>query len=161
MDLNERMLLFRLASRELFNNYFHARVDGENSRDAEERFKNVEEELFRALIIWPEKLPDITYQDPQPAIQVKLLPGITSAPWWQLGRQDPGVKLVAGYKPDRQSVCLPDAKLTFMCFFDWDELDIKDNRYVRVFIDSYPGHSHLNKTEALLETQFVCFEKSA
>lgn len=159
MDINTRMTMFRLASRELFNHYFHSRVDSENPSDAEERFFAVEEELFRALVIWPEKLPDIIYTDPHPQIQVKLLPSLESAEWWQLGRQDPGVELLSDYKIDRKSICLPEAKLKFMSFFDWDMLDIKENRYVRVFVESFPEHTHLNNTVAILEAQLVRFEK--
>jgi hypothetical protein len=161
MDINQRMTMFRLASRELFNHYFHSRVDSENPSDAEERFFAVQEELFRALVIWPEKLTDIPYTDPHPQIQVKLLSNLKSADWWQLGRQDPGVKLLSNYQIDRKSVCLPEAKLMFISFFDWNLLEIRENRYVRVFVESFPGYEHLNNTEALLEPDLVRFEKEA
>jgi hypothetical protein len=32
-----------------------------------------------------------------------------------------------------------EAQLTFICFFDWDQLAYRDNRYVRVRVDSWPS----------------------
>lgn len=159
MDIDERMRRFRSASCELFNHYFHSSVDGENPRDAEERFLAVEEELFRALVIWPEKLSDITSPYPHPQIQVKLLPGLECAQWWQLGRQDSGVELLRHYNIDRESVCLPKARLKYISFSDWDDLGVKENRFVRVLVESYPDHMHLNNTVALIDAQLVRFEK--
>lgn len=155
MDVNKRMGMFRLASRELFNNYFHVKAHGEDAWVAEERFSNVEEELFRALVTEPERLPDIDYQECQPSIQVELKSGLSSAPWHLSRGPDSG----AWDHP--QTFCLPDARLKFICFFDWDKIGIKDYQYVRVEVESWPSKPELEKREALIEYQYVCFTKPA
>jgi len=155
MTLNDRMHQFRLASRELFNNYFHVKVHGEERWDAEERFSNVEEELFMALVTWPEKLPEIDYHEEQKNIQVKLQKLFSSAPWLLSRGSD------TGRWDDPQATCTPSARLNFISFFDWDQVGIKDNQFVKVLVASWPEHPELVNREALIEVRYVHFEYAA
>src|ERR1700719_579447 len=83
MTLDERMNRFRLASRELFNHFFHipaatgaasALPPGTSSAyndeawNAEERFSEVEAVLFEKLVIEPAQLTQVEYRDLHPQI---------------------------------------------------------------------------------------------
>lgn len=62
MKLDERMTQFRLASREVFNNFF--RVPDPYNNDGwtlEERFSAVQSILFQKLVIEPESLREVQY----------------------------------------------------------------------------------------------------
>ena len=63
MDLDARMNQFRVASRELFNQFFRA-DDPYNNDQAwpmEERYSEVQELLFQKLVLEPAGLPPIAY----------------------------------------------------------------------------------------------------
>jgi len=50
-----------------------------------------------------------------------------------------------------------DAQMVFVCFFDWDQLDVRDNRYVRVLVQAWPSKSEAIGKHALIESQYVRF----
>jgi hypothetical protein len=49
------------------------------------------------------------------------------------------------------------ATLRFISFFDWDQLGVRDNMYVRVVIHSWPGASELEGKHALIGANYVQF----
>jgi len=54
-----------------------------------------------------------------------------------------------------------DARLHFITFFDWDNLDYRDNRYVRVQVADWPSHPEAVGKDALIESQYVHFVLAA
>ncbi|MES2072001.1 MAG: hypothetical protein V4488_16715 [Pseudomonadota bacterium] len=150
MELNSLMVRFRLASRELFNHYFHASTHDEDEWVTEERFSIVEEHLFSALVTEPANLPYVPYGQLQANILVTLRSG-EFAPW-MLNRENN-----SGYWDHPQSEFTKDAVLHFMNFFDWDVVDFKDGRYVRVVVASWPSFPEHIGRQALVESQYVQF----
>lgn len=166
MTLNERMNRFRVASRELFNHFFHvsgasagtsgappnaSSADGDDPWDLERRFSYVEEVLFDQLVCEPAKLTHVQYGDLQTEILVELssdlCPIMLSA---GPGSWDFPVREVTR-----------DARLVFFKFFDWDILAYRDNRCVLVQVDDWPSHPEAVGKQALIESHYVHFVLAA
>lgn len=127
MLLDDLMNRFRLASRELFNTYF--RIDIPNSADpwlVEERFSNVQDELFQMQVIEPASLSRVEYGELQKEIAVELRSDFVP---WLLNREKD-----SGYWDAEPKEVTRDAQLRFISFFDWDQLSYRDNTYVRVLV---------------------------
>jgi hypothetical protein len=153
MDINEMMNRFRIATRELFNNFFHVPDPWKDSNLAfqlETRFSAVEELLFQKLVLEPASLPLIAYKNVQSSLQVELAKG-DSAPV-MLNRE-----INSGYWDHPIKEVTRDAVLLFVRFFDWDVLSYRDNRYVLVQVDSWPLHQDVVGKLALVESQYVRF----
>jgi len=146
MPLHDRLTAFRLASRQLFNGFFRCSTGSAAAWQDEERFSNVEEELFRMLVSDPEGIPDIAYPETQPEIHVRFRDRIPRARW--LLNRDGSWE---------EAVCPPDAELQFEAFFDWDQVGVKDYQYVRVRVGTCPSRIELSEVEALVEYQDVIF----
>jgi len=155
MDLNELMNRFRLASRELFNHHFRV-LDPYNNEGwlLEERFGQIEAVLFEQLVIYPAKLPIVALGIHQPSIRVALRHG-KFAPIMINRAVD------SGYWDFPINEVTEDAQLSFVRFFDWDALAIRDNQYVRVTIDAWPSHQEATGKHALIEAQYVVFRRAA
>ena len=164
MTLNEMMNMFRLASRELFNHFFHvSNVTDEfgvpikpysnGARDVEERFSHVQEVLFENLVCEPAKLTHLAYGTLQPEILVELRSDFCSI---MLNRE-----INSGYWDFPLREVTRDARLHFITFFDWDNLDYRDNRYVRVQVADWPSHPEAVGKDALIESQYVHFVLAA
>jgi hypothetical protein len=153
MSLDDLMNRFRLASRELFNNYF--RVDIPSSGDpwlVEERFSNVQDELFQMMVTEPASLSRIEYGDLQTEIIVELRSD--SAPWL-LNREKN-----SGYWDAEPNEVTRDAQLKFKAFFDWDQLSYRDNIYVRVLVVDWPARPSVVGRDALIEAQYVRYVRA-
>src|SRR5580704_9824414 len=75
VDISIHLINFRIASRELFNNYFYTADPWENTDVAwplEIRFSEVEEVLFQKLVTEAVALPPVRYTELQSSIQVEL-----------------------------------------------------------------------------------------
>jgi hypothetical protein len=150
MTLSHHINQFRVASRELFNGYFRAADPWNRTELAwalEERFSAVESLLFQKLVTEQASLHLGHYGDAQPHILV--VPRTDSVPW-MLNRETD-----SGYwdgSPDRVT---QEARLFFIGFFDWDQLAIRDNRYVRVKVAHWAAHPETIGKHALMETQHV------
>jgi hypothetical protein len=154
MLLDESMNRFRIASRELFNHFF--RVDDPYNNDGwlfEERFCHVEAVLFEQLVVAPSSLPSVTYGTHQPAICV-VLRHSDFAPI-MINRE-----VDSGYWDHPLGEVTKEAQLSFVRFFDWDLLAIRDNQYVRVNIDAWPAHPEAVGKHALVEAQYVVFHQA-
>ncbi|MBV9219432.1 MAG: hypothetical protein JO366_13230 [Methylobacteriaceae bacterium] len=155
MTLNAAMQQFRIASRELFNNYF--RVDNpynNNGWAMEEGFAEVQQVLFRRLVTEPLSLSSIIYGKVNPEIGVELLLAKTAP--IMLNRD-----LDSGYWDYPLTEINTDPILVFVGFFDWDQLTCRDNQYVRVRVQKWPAHSEVVGKHGLIESQYVQFVKLA
>jgi hypothetical protein len=151
MDVDELMQQFRLASREIFNHYFRIADPYKNNGWAlESRFKDVQELLFQKLVAEPTSLSHVKYGDVQPNIGVELSVG-DSAPI-QLNRESD-----SGYWDHPIDEVQKGVRLNFISFFDWDQLNYRDNRYVRAYVADWPGHPELIGKNALIESHYVLF----
>ena len=153
MNIDEMMNRFRLASREVFNHFF--RVSDPYNNDGwsfEERFSEVQAVLFKKLVTEPASLSDKGYGYLQPEILVELRS--ESAPI-MLNRE-----VDSGYWDHPIKEVTKDARLLFISFFDWDQLDYRDNRYVRVQMDRWSSHPETVGKHALIESQYVRFVKA-
>jgi hypothetical protein len=151
MHLDESIGRFRIASRELFNHYF--RVADPPTDDGwvlEERFGFVEAVLFEQLVVAPHSLPSVAYGLHQPAILVALRYA-DFAPI-MINRE-----VDSGYWDHPLTEVTRDATLSFVRFFDWDALAIRNNQYVHVIVDAWPTHSEVVGKHALIEAQYVVF----
>jgi hypothetical protein len=153
MNIDETMNQFRLASRELFNNYFrslHPYPATEGNWTREESFQEVQALLFKKQVIEPFKLGETNYGDVQSQIQVELRAG-TSAPI-MLNRE-----IKSGYWDHPQKEISEDARLLFISFFDFDQLDYRDHQYIRVEVHDWTSHPELINKHALIERQYAQF----
>jgi hypothetical protein len=151
MPLDEMLILFRLASRELFNQYFHIHDPYiNNGWEYYERFKEVEKILFQKMVTEPSSIEDIEYGDPHHNIIVQLR-DIDSAPI-MINR---GID--SGYWDYPITQISKDIKMIFINFFDWDQLGYRDYKYVKTKILGCPFNSELSGKQALIEVEYVRF----
>jgi hypothetical protein len=168
MTLDEMMNRFRVASRELFNNFFHvagatsgtswmpldaSTADGDDAYDLEIRFSHVEEVLFESLVCAPAKLTHVGYNHLQPEILVELDSELCPI---MLNRE-----INSGSWDFPVCEVTREARLIFIRFFDWDILDYRNNGYVLVQVDAWPSHPETVGKEALIESQYVHFVRAA
>ena len=164
MTLDEMVNRFRLASRELFNSYFcFSDAAGKGSTepprpvsgeewDHKMRFSQLEKTLFEKMVCEPAKLNHVEYGDVQQEIVVKLNSSLCPI---MLNRE-----IKSGYWdfPIRQVAS--DARLAFLKFFDWNVLAYRDNRYVLVQVVEWSSHPEVAGKQALIESQYVHFERA-
>ncbi|NMG72922.1 hypothetical protein [Parazoarcus communis] len=154
-DLDELMNQFRLASRELFNHFFRISDPYNNGQRAwlqEGQFRDVQAVLFQKLVAEPMSLRIAEYGNPQPNVLVG-------------SRHDGAVPIMLNREIDSGYWDYPvkevgtDARLLFVSFFDWDQLDYRDNRYVRVQVDRWSTHPDVVGKHGLIESHYVRFAK--
>ena len=153
MELDALMNRFRIASRELFNQYF--RVDEPYDKpDAwllDERHSEIEELLFEKMVLEAADLPSSTYGFVNPRIVVEVKG--TAAPA-MLNRE-----IDSGYWDCPLKEITQEAKLAFISFFDWDQLGFRDNTYVRVQVTEWQSHPETVGKHAFIEPLYVRFIK--
>ena len=151
-DIDEMVNRFRLASREMFNHYFRdLDLNGGDQWALAERFSAVQDVLFQKLVAEPASLSNVSYGEPQPGIFVALRSGIESAPAL-INRETK-----SGYWDHPVRELARGSKLLFIGFFDWNQLDYRDNQYVRVQIEDLPSHPETRGKHALIEWRHVTF----
>lgn len=166
MDLNHSMHRFRLASRELFNNFFAVPLPPANyDYEYYDGFNNVENVLFQSLVLDPCIVPyseDFAYGvKMHPHIRVRL-------PSAELDRDLVGGpieiapiminrEIDSGYWDHDVSKVDNSAIMKFVCFFDWESMHSRDNAFVRVQITDWPQHTDLIGKHALIESTMVRF----
>lgn len=152
VDLDALMKNFRVASRELFNNAFRMYVPDRKSEDVWDwinRFKLVETELFKRLVLDPSALPLRSYGDPDTEIAVKVN-----------GRRIPALinRTQSGAYWDFPIEHLSEeVTMRFVRFFDWDELDFHDSRYVLATIEDWPSHPETAGKQVLFDPLYAKF----
>lgn len=154
MELDALLSRFRVASRELFNQFF--RVDTPYAKEdawvLEERYGEVESLLFEKLVLEPAQLPIIRYGTLHPNIRVELRHG-EFAPI-MLNRE-----IDSGYWDYPLKEVSREAELAFISFFDWDQLDYRDHRYVRVLVTEWAAQPKAVGKHAFIESHYVRFAK--
>jgi hypothetical protein len=154
MELDTLVNRFRIASRELFNEYF--RVDDPYKNDEawslEGRYREIELLLFEKLVLEPALLPIIPYGTLQSNIRVELKHGERAT--IMLNRE-----IYSGYWDYPLEVVTSEAKLAFISFFDWDQLDVRDHRYVRVQVTEWQSEPATIGKHALIEARDARFTK--
>lgn len=154
-DLNELMNQFRLASRELFNHFFRVPdpyANGQHAWLMEERFRDVQAVLFQQLVAEQMSLSLAEYGNPQPNVLVEPRHG--GAVPIMLNRD-----IDSGYWDHPVKEVGTDAHLLFVSFFDWDQLDYRDNRYVRVQVVRWSTNPDVGGKHGLIESHYVRFAK--
>jgi hypothetical protein len=157
MQLDTYLNRFRLASRDLFNQYFC--ISGSGSHEEAwllvERFREIEEILFQKLVTEPASLTRKRYGDAQPEIIVGLRSGIDTAPVMMNRDVD------SGYWDHPLTNVPRDAAMVFISFFDWDQIAYRDNQFVRMQVTSWPGHPEVTGKHVLLDFQNATFFRAA
>ena len=150
MDINELMTRFRLASRELFNYGFRVPDPyATNGWEMEERFARVEGALFEHLVMETAGISGPEYGDAQPLLQVELRAESVAA---NINRE-----IKCGYWDFPVKQLSQDAELLFVEYFNFDQLGVRDNWYVRVLIKSWPSHPEAVGKHALVQSHSVRF----
>ena len=154
VSIDEMMNQFRIASRELFNHFFRV-VDPYNNDGwlFERRFSEVQATLFQKLVTEPASLSYTKYGDRQPEMFVELRQS-ESAPI-MVNRE-----IDSGYWDFPIKEITQEVQLCFVSFFDWDRLEYRDNRYVRVQIHRWPSRPEVVGKHCLIESQHVRFVKA-
>jgi hypothetical protein len=156
VELDALMNRFRVASRELFNQFFRIDDPDRHHQHAwvlEERYGEVESLLFQKLVLEPAELPLLSYGVLHPGINVRLRHS-AFAPI-MLNRE-----IDSGYWDYPLKEVATDAKLALMSFFDWDQLDYRDHRYVRVQVIEWSSQPSTVGKHALIEAPYVSFAKA-
>jgi hypothetical protein len=161
MSIEHRICQFRLASRELFNQYFsvaipknaNSDIAEEQSEDGwilHERFAEVEELLFQKLVSEPSSIKIERYRSvPQSQILVTLR--FDKSPI-KLNREQK-----SGYWDFPLKEISREATLLFVSYFDWDTLRCFDNRFVQVQIKDWSSHPETNGKYGLIESHLVSY----
>jgi hypothetical protein len=154
-SIDEVMNRFRLASRELFNQYFRV-VEPYNGDGwaLEQRFLVVQAVLFQQLVCERARLRAVGYGDPQPEILVELRDQIAAVPAL-INRE-----LTSGYWDYPVTEITRACRLVFVEFFDWDQLGWRDYQYVRVQIERSQASADTVGKHALLESRYVRFVRA-
>ncbi len=149
------MSQFRVASRELFNNYFRlpsSEIENKPSLGwtLEERFSEVEVVLFANLVSEAASLSYVRYGNFQPNILVSITSNLAPI---MINRE-----ISSGYWDCPTTEVSNDARLIFKQYFDWNSLSYRDNQYVYVLIEDWPTQQELIGKHALVESQYVQFD---
>ena len=170
MTLDDSMNKFRVAGRELFNNYFRVpslSEDYELAVELEEGFNAVEQLLFEKLVLEPWSIPNVKYGykfGAYPEIRVSL--PIPNSDEGLIGDPDnPPLaapimlnrEVDSGYWDYPLDRFTNDATLMFICYFDWVQFGFRDNNYVRVLVRDWPAHPDVVGKEGLVESYQVRF----
>lgn len=110
----------------------------------------VQNVLFQKLVTEPASLSGTKYGDPQRNILVELRDSV-AAPI-MLNRE-----VDSGYWDYPVKEVTKEVRLLFVSFFDWDQLNYRDNQYARVQIEHWPTHSETVGKHALIESRYVRF----
>jgi len=168
MDLHRSMRRFRLASRELFNNYFLDEQADEVDDRLLDGFDAVENLLFATLVLEPCSVPPsaTNFQygiDAHPSIRVRLPNNGDNGDLLEIDEPLCAPILInreknSGYWDYPLDRFSNEAKLLFVGFFDWDARYCRDNTYVLVQISEWPSHPEVIGKRALIEAQYVQYE---
>ena len=156
MKLDFLINQFRIASRELFNQYFRVEdpYNNDNAWIFDERHGEIESLLFQKMVLEPAELPIIENGYAHSGILVE--PAFKDSPInIMLNRE-----INSGYWDFPIEHVTSEAKLMFLYFFDWDQLSIRDNHFVCVEVLDWKSHPETIGKRALVETLNVKFKKA-
>lgn len=150
MEIDEAMIKFRIASREVFNNYFRVFGPREQALAMADRFSDIEALLFERLVLEPLEFPIVRYGGVQSNIRVKIRFGKHGT--IMLNRE-----INSGYWDHPVKEFTTDVELLFVSFFDFDPIVCCDNQYVMVQVHSWPQHEDLIGKRALVEAAYMSY----
>lgn len=166
MNLNWCMNRFRLASRDLFNQYFAVpHAPAEYDYEFYEGFEAVERTLFESLVLEPcaisspegyrygssdyQAHPLVRVRLPNPNTEEDLVGDPLVAPIL-INRE-----LASGYWDFPLNLFTNEVELHFIAYFDWERMHYRDNQYVRVKINNWPSHPDVVGKHALVEARLI------
>ncbi len=156
MKIDDLINKFRVASRELFNNYF--RIENPWSKENQEeawyrqnRYLEVEKTLWQQLVLDMAEIDGPGYEsnEAHPKIRLKIKSDIGPI---MLNRE-----FHSGYWDYPIKEVTNKAVFSFVCFFDFDNLSIRDNQYVRAKLIEWPAHPEAIGKHALLDANNVVY----
>jgi hypothetical protein len=150
-DIDAAIREFRVASREMFNGYFRIDNPYENDGwDGRDRFSRLESTLFDTLVGQRCGIEPGSYGTAFGGILVKLR-DLDTAPA-QINRL-----VDSGYWDYPITQIDSSTEMSFVAFFDWDQLAYRDNRFVRARVQAWSSHADAVGKHVLLEAQHVAF----
>lgn len=157
MNLDPFLHRFRLASRDLLNNHFWQTTLSKNcSWDVFDLFEQVEEVLFQTLVIQAAVLSSVRYGTLHSEINVCAQTDTTPIMINRQLGEDHGQWDFPITKIDRS------ATMKFVCFFDFDCWGRDcDHQYVKVEIVDWPSEPTTVGRRALIENQYVSFQRTS
>lgn len=156
-DLDTRVRRFRIATRELFNTYFALPEPWKNPDKAWQSmgyFVEIEAAVFNYMVLAPEKIAIVRYGQMHPDIYVSAKPGISALP--ALINRD----ISSGYWDFALPEFPSDVRLNFISFFDWSDLDMRDNEFAKVVVSESPTIPDIVGKQALIRPINVVFSKT-
>lgn len=149
ISLDHAVRAYRLASRDLYNNYFYnSYFDPYLLR---ETYSELQDLMFQKMVEEPFSLKHTGYGDVHRDI-------------WVRNRFDADIpaminrEIDSGYWDYPIKLVSPDAVMFFISFFDLDETRGMENLYVLLEINEWSQHKEADGKRALVEYQYVCFE---
>jgi hypothetical protein len=145
---------FRLASRELFNTRYRVQDPWMHQDDAWAAalaFREVEQLLYETLVLRREELPFVKYGQEHVRISVCAASDLDKIP------ADINREADSGYWDFCDQYIPSSADMRFISYFDFSELDIKDNEFVRLRIISCSDNAALDGKQALVRARYVRF----
>ncbi|HYL85229.1 MAG TPA: hypothetical protein VE263_13415 [Candidatus Angelobacter sp.] len=143
---------YRTSARAIWNTAFWPDEDFRNW-DSIDQFHEIEKLLFEELVLakvekdWP--FQDL-FRNAIPFFNV--VPSLVHGTTILIQKPRPGA--ATGYWDDPVNFVKPgEAKLLFIAYFDWNQMDYIDLRYYRVQIASFDAHPELVGREALIERE--------
>jgi hypothetical protein len=153
VDITEDVGRYREAARHLWNSSFRV---GSADWDARDRFGVVARALFDGLVLLPHGIGDAhlpAMSEPRPGhfARIAVVPASGDVPI--MINRGSGA---SGYWDDPVSRFAAESmSLRLVDFFDWDELGMRELRFVRAQIVDSAAHPHLVGRYALLDCEHV------
>jgi hypothetical protein len=156
-DITSSVANFREAARHLWNCHYVPTLDGQHPWDTRDSFDRVSGELFRSLVLEDLGLTDIALapswaSDPKPIPGLFVTPSAAGGVPIFINRDRPR----SGYWDHPKQRIQPDeATLLLARFFDFDEVGLRDFRYLEVFIAAASVDQEIVGRWALLDFEYA------
>ena len=152
-DVTHFMDHYRVVARTIWNVGFWSQPDLQNW-DSRDDFREIKKLLFNALVLARLDETDEVCTDLRAFTDRTLRVVPLDSATVPIMIQRPRGEDQAGYWDDPVTdIKASDATLTFIDYFDWNEMGYIDFQYYRVRIVSFVSQSHLVGREALLQHQ--------
>jgi hypothetical protein len=156
MNIDDLINKFRIASRELFNNYFRIEYpwEKENQEEAwyrQQRYAEVEKMLWQQLVLDMAEIDGPGYEatEAHPKIRLRIKS--------ELGPIMLNREFHSGYWDYPVKEVTDKAVFGLIGFFDFDNLSIRDNQYARAKVLDWPAHPETIGKHALLDANNVVY----
>jgi hypothetical protein len=152
-NIKYEITLYREAVRHLWNSSYAMLEDSLRYGICLEIFLEIDYLIFRSLVCEPLGLVLKARSSFDPIKNLKVIPNnIHSDAIFKINRTVPA----SGYWDYPVKILnVSDIDCAFICFFDWDEYNVKDCAYYRVRIIDCQSNPDLIGRDALLETSYA------